>query len=102
MTSSNSLYLEKAENIIRERNKVQKELEYSLKLQIEQQEQDIKRVEQHHQTLIDAVKKEYEFFKDSHSAHRIVEEINGMSNKVHRLEDMQHALLLYIKFGELR
>lgn len=95
-------FREEAKEKIREYEKQRKELEYALKLQIAQEEQEINRVESHHRVLIDQLLKEYKDFRDGHEARMVVQEMHDLQAKVHKLEEAQNSLLLYIKFGELR
>jgi hypothetical protein len=92
----------KAKKQVQEFEKQKKELEYSLKLKIAQEEQEINRVESRHQILLDELQEEYKNFKNEHDAHKIVQNMHQLQTKVHKLEEIQDSLLHYIKFGELR
>jgi hypothetical protein len=95
-------FAEKAAHLVQEYEKQKRELEYSLKFQIAQEEQEINRVESRHQILLDELLQEYRNFKNGHEAHKVVQVMHQLQTKVHKLEEIQDSLLHYIKFGELR
>ena len=95
-------WIQKAQTVIKEEGEKREKKEYSLRLEVEQESQEIEHIRQGHQKTIRTCTEEYEQFKRAHAAHAIVQDIHSLQNKVHQLEANQQALLAYIKFGELK
>ena len=99
---SESVWKQRAESLIKERQTERKKLEYTLKLQVEQEAQEINQLKARLAKEVDKCTSEYEQFKSQHPAHSIVQDIHELQGQVHRLDATKHALFLHIKFGELR
>lgn len=92
----------KARELIESQRGQRQKVEYTLKLEVEQEEQELGQIRAHHAKSIEGCADEYDRFKNEHAAHTIIQDVHHLQSQVHQLEATQQALLSYIKFGELR
>lgn len=94
--------LKKAREEVEKRKELQRDFEYSLKLEVQQEKQSIEDILCRHKHELEEAKKKYQEYKLQHKAHDVVRRLGYLQERLDKTEQLQEYLLLVIRFGDAR